>query len=100
MIVILFTGGTIAMRNDARGAGSAPPVTSREILEATRGIPAVTGVETKERGSSPGPPMTFDRMWALRACMQEHRDRPEVVGVFVTHGTDTLEETAYLVARS
>ena len=100
MIVILFTGGTIAMRNDPDGAGTVPALNAAEILRATRGIDAVTGVETEEWGVFPGPHMTVERMWALRNRIQEHIARPDVTGVVVTHGTDTLEETAYLVARS
>ncbi|MDO8502360.1 MAG: asparaginase [Gemmatimonadaceae bacterium] len=100
MIVILFTGGTIAMRNDPDGSGAVPSLTASEILNATRGINAVTGVETEEWGAFPGPHMTVERMWALRNRIREHIARPEVTGVVVTHGTDTLEESAYLVARS
>jgi L-asparaginase len=100
MIVILFTGGTIAMRNDPGGAGTVPSLNASEILAATRGIDAVTGVETEEWGAFPGPHMTVERMWSLRNRIREHIARPEVTGVVVTHGTDTLEETAYLVARS
>lgn len=100
MIVILFTGGTIAMRNDRDGAGTVPSLNADEILAATRGIDAITGVETEEWGTFPGPHMTIERMWALRNRIREHIARPEVTGVVVTHGTDTLEESAYLVARS
>ncbi|HEX2722400.1 MAG TPA: asparaginase [Gemmatimonadaceae bacterium] len=96
----MFTGGTIAMRNDPRGAGAAPPLTAKEILDATRGIEAVTGVETEEWGAFPGPHMTVERMWELRNRIRQHLASPDVSGVVVTHGTDTLEETAYLVARS
>ena len=100
MIVILFTGGTIAMRNDPGGTGAVPALTTAEILDATRGIQAVTGVETEDWGVFPGPHMTVERMWALRNRIAEHLLRPEVKGVVVAHGTDTLEESAYLVARS
>lgn len=100
MIVILFTGGTIAMRNDPGSGGAVPSLTSAEILEATRGIEVVTGVETEDWGVFPGPHMTVERMWALRNRIAEHLLRPEVTGVVVAHGTDTLEESAYLVARS
>lgn len=88
------------MRNDPDGAGTVPSLNASEILAATRGIHAVTGVETEEWGTFPGPHMTVERMWSLRNRIREHLARPEVTGVVVTHGTDTLEETAYLVARS
>lgn len=100
MIVILFTGGTIAMRKEPDATGVIPSLNAAEILQATKGIDAVTGVETEEWGTFPGPHMTVERMWALRNRIREHIRRPEVTGVVVTHGTDTLEESAYLVARS
>lgn len=100
MIVILFTGGTISMRRDPAAGGATPTLTAGDILEATRGIDAVTGIEVEEWGHFPGPHMTVPRMWALRGRILEHLARDEVSGVVVTHGTDTLEESAYLVARS
>ncbi len=88
------------MRNDIGGTGASPSLTAKEILAATRGIEAVTGVETEEWGAFPGPHMTVERMWAVRNRVVEHLARPEVDGVVVTHGTDALEESAYIVARS
>lgn len=100
LIVLIFTGGTISMRHDAVAGGAVPALSGKEILDATRGIEQVARVEIEEFGSWPGPHMTMERMWALRACIAQHLARPEVTGAVVTHGTDSLEESAYLVARS
>jgi L-asparaginase len=44
--------------------------------------------------------MTLERMWELRQRIGKHVARSDVEAVVVTHGTDSLEESAYLVARS
>ena len=66
MIVILFTGGTIAMRNDPGGAAPNHHSPRPRSWTPRKGIHAITGVETEEWGQFPGPHMTVERMWALR----------------------------------
>ncbi|HEY6219603.1 MAG TPA: asparaginase [Gemmatimonadaceae bacterium] len=100
MIVLVFTGGTISMRHDANAGGAIPSLRGREILDLAPGIDSIATLEVDDWGAFPGPHMTVARMWALRGRLIEHLRRPEVDGVVVTHGTDSLEETAYLVARS
>lgn len=100
MIVLLFTGGTISMRHDAAAGGAVPSLTGRDILAMAPGIDRLADLEVDDWGAFPGPHMTVDRMWALRQRIAEHLERPEVNGIVVTHGTDSLEESAYLVARS
>lgn len=100
MIPILFTGGTISMRHDPAAGGAVPSLSGRDILAATRGVGEVAELEPEDWGAFPGPHMTTERQWALRCRIAELVARPDVDGVVLTHGTDTLEETAYLVARS
>jgi L-asparaginase len=100
LIPLLFTGGTISMRHDSSLGGAIPALSGRDLLAATRGIEAVADLELEEWGAYPGPHMTLERMWMLRNRIGEHLERPEVDGVVITHGTDTLEESAYLTART
>ncbi|HEU4629042.1 MAG TPA: asparaginase [Gemmatimonadaceae bacterium] len=100
MIALLFTGGTISMRHDPAAGGAVPALSGSEILAATRGIEAVAQVAAEDWGALPGPHMSPERQWALRARVAELLARAEVQGVAITHGTDTMEETAYLLARS
>ena len=100
MIVLLFTGGTISMRHDAVVGGAVPTLTGRDILAMAPGIDQLAELEVDDWGAFPGPHMTVERMWSLRQRIIEHLTRPDVDGVVVTHGTDSLEESAYLMARS
>ena len=98
-VLLLATGGTISMQVDRERGGAVPRLTGREILDALPGVDAVARVEVREFGRFPGPHMTIERMWelrdAIRAALEAGFD-----GVVVTHGTDTIEETAYLLDRS
>ena len=100
MIVLLFTGGTISMRHDPAAGGAVPTLRGREILELAPGVEQLAPIEVDDWGAFPGPHMTVERMWELRQRIAAHVARPEVHGIVVTHGTDSLEESAYLVARS
>lgn len=100
MIVLLFTGGTISMRNDPTTGGAVPSLRGKDILALAPGISEMAALEIDDWAAYPGPHMTLDRMWSLRERITYHVARPEVQGVVVTHGTDALEEAAYLAARS
>jgi L-asparaginase len=100
MIVLLFTGGTISMRHDASLGGAVPSLRGADILAMVPGLDEIAPLEIDDWGAYPGPHMSLDRMWALRQRIIDHLARPEVDGIVVTHGTDALEESAYLVARS
>jgi L-asparaginase len=98
-VLLLATGGTISMKQDADAGGAVPRLTGREILEAAPGVERVAALEVREFGRYPGPHMTIERMWELRAAVLEAL-AAGFGGVVVMHGTDTVEETAYLLDRS
>jgi len=100
MIVLVFTGGTISMRHDPTAGGAVPSLRGHEIVALAPGIDKLAQLEIDDWGAFPGPHMTPARMWELRERIIGHLSRPEVDGVVVTHGTDSLEESAYLMARS
>ena len=100
MIAIVFTGGTISMRFDATAGGAIPSLSARDILAAAPAIADVAEIQTEDWGAFPGPHMTMERMWALRNRIVQLQSDGAIDGIVVTHGTDSLEESAYLVARS
>lgn len=99
-VVLIATGGTISMKIDAESGGAVPRLTGAEIVEAVPGVDQVARLEVREFGRYPGPHMTIDRMWELRRAILAAIAEGGVDGVVVMHGTDTIEETAYLLDRS
>jgi len=100
VIVVIFTGGTISMRRDSASGGAVPTMRGAELLAAAPGIERLASLEIDEWATMPGAHLTVDELWQLRGRIAHHVARPDVEGVVVTHGTDTLEESAYLAARS
>lgn len=100
MIVLLFTGGTISMRHDATAGGAVPTLRGQDIVKLVPELNELAQIEVDDFGAHPGPHMTMELMWELRGRIVQHLARPDVDGIVVTHGTDALEETAYLLARS
>lgn len=100
-VVILGTGGTIA--GTAASATDAVGYTAAQlgVAQLVAAVPALGGVDLEceqvaQLDSKDMDVATWQRL-AQRAAW--HLARPEVAGVVVTHGTDTLEETAYLLHR-
>jgi L-asparaginase len=100
VVALVFTGGTISMRFDTAIGAAVPALGAEEIVAAARGIEHVASLRVEEWGRFPGPHMTVERQWALRAHLLALVEDPAIDGVVVTHGTDTIEESAYLMTRS
>ena len=97
MIGLLFTGGTISMKLDPSTGGAVPALAAEEILALVPGLASIADVEIEEFSRLPGPHVTPDQMWRLARRATAWLERPDVDGLVITHGTDTIEETAYLL---
>jgi len=94
-VSVLATGGTIASRSDGGGAATARDAGAD--LVARLDLPPGIEVRVQDVFTVSGFRMTLDRVHTLaRAVAAQLRD-PDVTGVVVTHGTDTMEETAFFL---
>lgn len=96
-VVIIFTGGTISMRIDPTLHAAIPSLNSDEIMAMVTNIESFADIETINFSNLPSPHITPAIMMDLAKVVKENIERNDVTGVIVTHGTDTLEETAYLL---
>jgi L-asparaginase len=93
-IVVVTTGGTISTR-DTDGRGARPALRGADLLREIPNLDAVAAVEVEEFAFVPGAHMTLAMIGDLAGRVAALAARPGTDGVVVTHGTDTLEETAY-----
>lgn len=95
-LAMFFTGGTISMQIDPKSGGAIPALSGAEILARVPGLDNIATFETIDFSRFAGPHMTPDKMFDLSRQVAGRLDDPRVDGAVITHGTDTLEETAYL----
>ncbi|MGV3479689.1 MAG: asparaginase [Sphingobium sp.] len=91
-VLVIATGGTIA------STASGPGLTGDALVSAIPGLDAVARLQVEDlaAGGSSGLKRAD---WArlVRRIRAAFADDPALAGIVVTHGTDTLEETAMLL---
>jgi L-asparaginase len=85
------------MRRDPATGAALPALSGREIVARVPGLRREARLRLEDLARLPGPHATPAWMWRLRARVERVLADPAVDGVVITHGTDTLEETAYLL---
>lgn len=93
-MVLLSTGGTIEMVGTDSGLDIAPAGSALPAGGSV--VPAGVNLEHRALFSLPSPHITPALMEEVAGEISRELSRAEVRGVVVTHGTDTLEETAFL----
>lgn len=106
-VLVVATGGTIAGVQDAPGTLGgyrAGTLTAEQVLASVPELAKHAQMEAEQFSNVASPLITPEQWVALSKRINAVlRDRADIAGVVVTHGTDRLEETAfflYLTVRS
>lgn len=93
-VVVIATGGTIASRQSGSGA-----IASGGVDDVLHGLPVGNNVATRGRDLLRLGSYLFGHreLRQIAAAVAEEVSRDDVDGVVVTLGTDTMEETAFLL---
>ncbi|MFZ7125473.1 MAG: asparaginase [Desulfobacterales bacterium] len=97
VVRLIATGGTIAMKIDPVKKAPVPAISGEDLLETVPDISNYATVEVENLSNVPSDYMDGERWIGLHKAVTAALERPEVAGVVVSHGTDTLEETAYFL---
>lgn len=93
-VALLTTGGTIA---SVRKAGeAAEPSENAAALLARVSLPVTIEVKAEAFCNLLGSSLDLETAFALCRRIAERLAEPEIAGAVITHGTDTMEETAFL----
>lgn len=101
LIVILGTGGTIAGTAKTASDGVGYTAAQLRVEDLLAAVPALAGrsLEALQVAQLDSKDMDVATWQRLAVAVHAQLARPDVRGVVITHGTDTLEETAYVLHR-
>jgi len=100
-VIVLATGGTIAGQSDPRAADAynAGSVGAQQLIKAVPGIDKLARLSTEQVASIGSQDMNDSVWFQLARRIQQISDKNEADAVIITHGTDTLEETAFFLDK-
>jgi L-asparaginase len=97
LVGIVGTGGTIASKFDAALGGHTSAASAQDLVAAVPELADVAHIRVVEHSNINSALMDTPTAFALRDTLRTVLQDDAVTGVVVTHGTATLEETAYLM---
>ncbi|MDR3100929.1 MAG: asparaginase [Paraburkholderia sp.] len=100
-VIVLATGGTIAgmAKGQSEIGYSAGEVTGDQLVSSVPGLEKLADVKAEQISNVGSQDMDNSVWFKLANRIREIFDRNEADGVVITHGTDTLEETAFFLEK-
>jgi L-asparaginase len=95
-VAVLSLGGTISSTQTEGGSGVAPSLTGEALVEDVPEISEVAEVSAESFRQVPGSELTLEDLIELATEIEGRIDKG-ATGVVVTQGTDTIEETCFVL---
>lgn len=94
-ILIITTGGTIAMKYDEKLGGSVPALDGKTLLSSIHNSPILKELEIYEYSNKPSPHLTIEDLFNIAKLIKANKNKYK--GFIITCGTDVLEEVAFFL---
>jgi len=96
-VAVIFTGGTISTVFDPIAGGNVPVLDGAAILARTPGLESIAEVVAIDRGRLAASHLTFAQIIELGGIIRDALADPTIDGAVLVQGTDTIEESVYLL---
>jgi L-asparaginase len=94
-ITVIATGGTIAMSVDSKTGVAIPSLSGDDLINSLSPLSSVARIDMVNFCNKPGTHMLLEEVLEISKIIRNLFKSNQADGVVITHGTDTLEETAY-----